>query len=73
MNNLNVVVIEGRLTRDASEGYKKGKNDVPYGDFSIAVNESRKVDGEFTSFNILVPKADGGDELVRVSFVKTGE
>lgn len=32
-----------------------------------------KFDGEFTSFNILVPKSDGGDETVRVSFVKTSD
>lgn len=32
-----------------------------------------KFDGEFGSFNILVPKADGGDETVRVSFVKTAD
>lgn len=32
-----------------------------------------KFDGAFGSFNILVPKADGGEETVRVSFVKTGE
>lgn len=32
-----------------------------------------KFDGAFGSFNILVPKSDGGDETVRVSFVKTGE
>ena len=32
-----------------------------------------KFDGEFGSFNILVPKADGGEETVRVSFVKTAD
>lgn len=47
MNNLNVVVLEGRLVRDASEGYKTGKSGTPYGEFTIAVNESRKVDGEW--------------------------
>lgn len=32
-----------------------------------------KFDGAFGSFNILVPKADGGEETVRVSFVKTAD
>lgn len=53
MNNLNNVVIEGRLVRDASEGYRTGKNGTPYGEFTIAVNESRKVGDEWkeeTSF-----------------------
>lgn len=30
-----------------------------------------KFNGEFNSFNILVPKEDGSEELVRVSFVRT--
>lgn len=30
-----------------------------------------KFNGEFNSFNILVPKEDGGEDLVRISFVKT--
>ena len=32
-----------------------------------------KFDGEFGSFNILVPKSAAADELVRVSFVKTAD
>lgn len=32
-----------------------------------------KFNGEFNSFNILVPKADGDEETVHVSFVKTAD
>lgn len=32
-----------------------------------------KFSGEFTSFNILVPKETGSDEMVRVSFIKTAD
>lgn len=43
MTNLNVVVLEGRLVRDAQDGYRMSNDgQTPYGEFTIAVNESRK-------------------------------
>lgn len=41
MTNINNVVIEGRLVKDAAEGYKRS-GEVAYGSFSIAVSRSRK-------------------------------
>lgn len=47
-NNINVIVLEGRLARDASEGYKKSADgQTAYGSFTIAVNRSKKVDGQW--------------------------
>lgn len=42
MTDLNVVVLEGRMTRDASEGMKTSANGVAWGSFSIAVNKGEK-------------------------------
>lgn len=43
MTNLNNVVLEGRLVRDAADGYRKSKSgDSCYGSFTIAVNRSSK-------------------------------
>lgn len=47
MTNLNEVIIEGRLVRDASEGYKQSANGTAYGQFTIAVSSSEKKDGEW--------------------------
>ena len=52
--NLNQVVIEGRLVHDAKDGYKQGANGTAYGSFTIAVSRSEKgQDGQWkdeTSF-----------------------
>lgn len=45
MTNLNCVVVQGNLTRDASEGMRRGANDTAFGSFTIAVNKSVK-DGD---------------------------
>lgn len=42
MTNLNTVVVQGNLVRDASEGMRKGANDTAFGSFTIAVNKSVK-------------------------------
>ena len=48
MTNLNTVVIEGRLCRDASEGVRMSNNsDTVYGTFSIAVTKSKKQNGQW--------------------------
>ena len=48
MTNLNNVVIEGRLCRDASEGVRMSNNsETVYGTFSIAVSKSKKQNGNW--------------------------
>lgn len=48
MTNLNCVVIEGRLVRDASEGKRTSQDgETSYGSFTIAVNKSKKENGEW--------------------------
>lgn len=42
MTNVNVVVVQGNLTKDASEGMRRGANDTAFGSFTIAVNKSVK-------------------------------
>lgn len=42
MTNLNTVVVQGNLTKDASEGMRRGANDTAFGSFTIAVNKSVK-------------------------------
>lgn len=42
MQNLNVVVLAGRLVKDMSEGYKKSESGTAYGNFTIAVNRAKK-------------------------------
>ena len=55
MTNLNSVVLQGNLTRDASEGMRQSSGGVAFGSFTIAVNKSVK----------------NGDEWVdKTSFVK---
>ena len=45
MTNVNTVVVQGNLTKDASEGMRRGANDTAFGSFTIAVNKSVK-DGD---------------------------
>jgi len=45
MNNLNTVTLQGRLTRNTE---LKKVNDWVIASFSIAVNQSRKINGEWT-------------------------
>lgn len=42
MTNVNVVVLQGNLTKDASEGMRRGANDTAFGSFTLAVNRSVK-------------------------------
>lgn len=42
MTNLNSVVLQGNLTRDASEGMRQSSGGVAFGSFTIAVNKSVK-------------------------------
>lgn len=53
MTNLNSVVLQGNLTRDASEGMRQSSGGVAFGSFTIAVNKSVKNGDEWedkTSF-----------------------
>ena len=53
MTNLNSVVIQGNLTKDASEGMRQGNSGTAFGSFTIAVNRSYKNGDEWadkTSF-----------------------
>ena len=45
MTNLNSVVVQGNLTRDASEGMRHSDSGTAFGSFTIAVNRSYK-DGD---------------------------
>lgn len=42
MTNLNHVVLQGNLTRDASEGMRRSEGGTAFGSFTIAVNKSVK-------------------------------
>lgn len=42
MSNLNIVAVQGRLTRDAELNYLKNQNGTAVSKFSIACNEYRK-------------------------------
>lgn len=55
MTNLNCVIIQGNLTKDASEGMRRGSNDTAFGSFTLAVNRSYK---------------NGNDWVDKTSFVK---
>lgn len=53
MTNLNSVVLQGNLTKDASEGMRQSSGGVAFGSFTIAVNKSVKNGDEWedkTSF-----------------------
>ena len=53
MTNLNSVIMQGNLTKDASEGMRRGANDTAFGSFTIAVSKSVKNGDEWqdkTSF-----------------------
>lgn len=54
MTNLNSIILQGNLTRDASDDMKRSQNnDVAFGSFTLAVNRSYKEGEEWkdkTSF-----------------------
>lgn len=47
MKTINVVVVEGRMTKDASETMRRSANGTAYGSFTIAYNSVKKNGDEF--------------------------
>lgn len=47
MTNLNSVIIQGRLTKDATEDLRQSDNGTSYGSFTLVVDKSVKKGDEF--------------------------